>query len=70
MGIIDIPKETRDLIDAELLKMAQINAKMGKDTPWEDRAEFRRQINICLKEIKRLDLGFWEEICPDKKDKI
>lgn len=70
MGIADIPKETRDLIDAELFKMAQINAQMGKDTPVDDRIEYRRQINLCLKEIKRLDLGFWEEICPDKKDKI
>lgn len=70
MGIHTITIETRALIDEQLLKMAQINAQMGKDTPVNDRIEYRRQINFCLKEIKSLDLEFWEEICPDKKDKI
>lgn len=70
MGIADIPKETRELIDEQLLQMAKVNAQMGKDTPINDMIEYRRQINLCLKEIKRLDFGFYEEICPDKKDKI
>ena len=29
-----------------------------------------KAINECLNEIKKLDLEFWEEIVPDKKDKI
>ena len=70
MGIANIPKEVRDLIDAQLFEMAQINARMGRDTKVDEKIEHRRQIANCLKEIKRLDLGFWEEICPDKKDKI
>lgn len=70
MGILTISPETRALIDEQLIKMAKINAQMGKDTLISDRIEYRRQINLCLKEIKRIDLGFWEEICPDKKDKI
>lgn len=69
MGIHTISTQTRVLIDAQLLKMAKINAEMGIDTPVDDRIEYRRQINLCLKEIKSLDLEFWEEICPDKNDK-
>ena len=70
MGILTITPEQRALIDEQLINMAKINAQMGRDTPIADRAEHRRQINLCLKEIKKIDLEFWEEICPDKKDKI
>jgi hypothetical protein len=70
MGIDNIKIETRQLIDDQLLKMAKINARMGLDTKTDDRIEYRRQIGQCLKEIKNLDLEFYNEICPDRKDKI
>lgn len=70
MGIESVSKETRDLIDIQLMQIARLNAGMGVDTKTDERIECRRQINLCLKEIKRLDLEFWEEIVPDKKDKI
>lgn len=70
MGIANITLETRALIDAQLLIMAQINARMGKDTKADEKIECRRQIANCLKEIKSLDREFYQEICPDEKDKI
>lgn len=68
MGIANIPLETRLLIDAQLIEIAKINARIGKDTRVDEKIEYRRQIGACLREIKRLDIGFWEEICPDKSE--
>jgi uncharacterized protein with PIN domain len=70
MGIADISLETRNLIDEQLIKIARINCLMGIDTKVDEKIEYRRQIRECLKEIKRLDVGFWEEIVPDKKEKF
>lgn len=70
MGIANISKETRDLIDAQLLQMAKVNATLGRGTTADEKIEARRLIGICLREIKRLDIGFWEEICPDKNDNL
>lgn len=68
MGIANISIETRKLIDDQLIQMAKINAKMGKDTSVDDKIEYRRQIGLCLKEIKRIDKEFYEEIVPTKDD--
>lgn len=70
MGIENISSETRKAIDAQLLKIAQINCQIGVDTKADEKIEYRRQIRACLNEIKALDLEFWEQIVPDKKDKI
>jgi hypothetical protein len=70
MGIDTISIETRILINSQLLKIAGLNATLGKDSKLCEKAEVRKSINECLNEIKKLDLEFWEEIVPDKKDKI
>lgn len=70
MGIENINTETRILIDNELRLIAAINCKIGRDTKVDEKIEYRKQIGVCMKNIKALDLGFWEEICPDKRDKI
>jgi hypothetical protein len=70
MGIENISNETRLQIDEQLLAMAKINARMGVDSKADERIEARRQINLCLKRIKELDCEFWEQIVPDRKDKI
>jgi hypothetical protein len=70
MGIDTISIETRILINSQLLKIAGLNATLGKDSKLCEKAEVRKRINECLSEIKKLDLEFWEEIVPDKKDKI
>ncbi len=70
MGIDNISLETRILIDKQLSKIAGLNATLGKDSKLCEKAEVRKQINECLSEIKKIDLEFWEQIVPDKKDKI
>jgi hypothetical protein len=70
MGIDTISIETRILINSQLLKIAGLNATLGKDSKLCEKTEVRKSINECLNEIKKLDLEFWEEIVPDKKDKI
>lgn len=69
MGIATISVELRKLIDVELIKIAGINAQIAKDTSVNDKIEYRRQIGVCLKEIKKLDKEFYEEIVPDSKEK-
>lgn len=65
MGIESISKETRDLIDIQLMRIAKLNATLGRDSRVDEKIECRRAINVCLKEIKRLDGGFYKEICPN-----
>tara|TARA_R110000868_G_scaffold36781_5_gene130240 strand:- start:126 stop:338 length:213 start_codon:yes stop_codon:yes gene_type:complete len=70
MGIDTINLEKRILVDNYLLMIAGLNATLGKDSKLCEKAEVRKRINECLSEIKKIDLEFWEEIVPDKKDKI
>ena len=64
MSIETISPEIRKLIDEQLIIIARLNATTGLDTRVDERIENRRQINLCLKEIKCLDAGFYKEICP------
>jgi len=64
MGIETINVETRNLIDQELIKIARLNANLGLDSKVDEKIECRRAINVCLKEIKRIDKEFYKEICP------
>jgi hypothetical protein len=64
MGIADISIETRALIDEQLIQIARLNASLGIDSKVDEKIECRRQINLCLKEIKRIDAGFYKEIVP------
>ena len=70
MGIDTMSLEKRISIDRQLSKIAGLNATLGKDSKLCEKAEVRKLINECLAEIKKIDLEFWEEIVPDKKDKI
>lgn len=65
MGIESISKEVRDLIDVQLLQISKLNATLGRDSRVDERIECRRAINVCLKEIKKLDAEFYREICPN-----
>ena len=70
MGIQSISPETRILIDIQLKKIADINSKIGLDTTKSEKAKLRKDIVYHMDQIKALDYEFWEEICPDKNDKL
>lgn len=69
-GINGIPIETRQKIDVHLKNIAGINSGIALDTTKSEKAELRKLINLELAEIKKLDEGFYNEIVPDKQDKI
>ena len=61
--------EKRKQIDEHLRIIAGINANIGVDSTPQERMDCKNKIAEHLKEIKKIDLEFWELICPDKKDK-
>ncbi len=63
-------KEVRDQIDANLKRMAHLNANIGLDTPKEEKESVKSQILECQENIKKLDEEFYLEICPSKDEEI
>lgn len=62
--------KTRILIDKHLQKIASLNANIGLDSTQKEKQDIRHQIHVELQVIKEIDREFYEQICPDKKDKL
>jgi hypothetical protein len=60
---------SRTLIDSHLKTIASLNVNIGIDSTAKERKEINDKILEELKCIKEIDLEFFNEIVPDKKDK-
>jgi hypothetical protein len=61
-------EKTRMAIDKELTEIASINARIGMDTPKDERDLRKGEIRFVMEKIKKLDEDLYKRLNPEKDD--